>query len=373
MHALRTIARLSLALSLAACGGGNGGSTDPVPPPAVPPLIQFEAVYDLAGPPPTNRSISLRQLAPLLDAEADFISLQQPVPRMKERNPEVEIPEPLEALVMRCLSKDPDGRPATMDVFVQQLSECARSIGVSGGFTQAVESLSGITSFRGTMKALKEAETLPASSEEISAVGARASSPGSPPSADKNTEKAVVATPAPEPAGSKKGMIVVVALVAVAAVGGFLLLGKKETPAPTAAPTPPSSAAATQEKGRESFTMMIESMPAGASVMEDGQSLGTTPLQLSVQNDKVRAAPRRITVQKEGFQAYSIVQGPSEESVRVVATLVAVAKEEPKPEPEPTKPTGGGRGPRGPKPGTTATTTTKPPSGPEPPDIAIGR
>lgn len=60
MHALRTIARLSLALSLAACGGGNGGSTDPVPPPAVPPLIQFEAVYDLAGPPPTNRSISLR-------------------------------------------------------------------------------------------------------------------------------------------------------------------------------------------------------------------------------------------------------------------------------------------------------------------------
>ena len=40
--------------------------------------------------------------------------LQQPVPRMKDRNPEVEIPEPLESLVMRCLSKDPEGRPVTM-------------------------------------------------------------------------------------------------------------------------------------------------------------------------------------------------------------------------------------------------------------------
>ncbi|HSN97508.1 MAG TPA: serine/threonine-protein kinase [Candidatus Nanopelagicales bacterium] len=297
--------------------------------------------------------------------------LQQPVPRMKERNPEVEVPEPLEALVMRCLSKDPDGRPSTMDAFVQQLGECARSIGVSGGFTQAVESLSGITSFRaGTLKALKEAETLPASAAEdpsgVSGAGAlRSSSPG-----EKVGEKAV----APEPTGSKKGpLLVMVGLVAVAAVGAFIFLGKKDPPpAPTPAATQAPSAAPAPEKRAGSYTLMVESTPAGASVIEDGKAIGTTPLHLSIQNELVKDAPRRLTVQKEGFQPYSIVQGPSDESVRILATLVAAAKEDTKPEPPEPRTTGGGRPRPGPRPTPTSTAAAKPP-GPEPPDISLGR
>ena len=297
--------------------------------------------------------------------------LQQPVPRMKERNPEVEVPEPLEALVMRCLSKDPDGRPSTMDAFVQQLGECARSIGVSGGFTQAVESLSGITSFRaGTLKALKEAETLPASAAEdpsgVSGAGTlRTSSPG---------EKAVATAAAPEPTGSKKGpLLAVVGLVAVAAVGAFIFLGKKDPPpAPTPAATQAPSAAPAPEKRAGSYTLMVESTPAGASVIEDGKAIGTTPLHLSIQNELVKDAPRRLTVQKEGFQPYSIVQGPSDESVRILATLVAAAKEDTKPEPPEPRTTGGGRPRPGPRPTPTSTAAAKPP-GPEPPDISLGR
>lgn len=60
MRALKIIARLLPALSLVACGGGDRGGTDAVQAPSVPPLIQFEAVYDLTGPPPTSRSISVR-------------------------------------------------------------------------------------------------------------------------------------------------------------------------------------------------------------------------------------------------------------------------------------------------------------------------
>ncbi|EYF02898.1 serine/threonine protein kinase [Chondromyces apiculatus] len=304
--------------------------------------------------------------------------LQQPVPRMKERNPDVEIPEPLESLVMRCLSKDPEGRPATMDAFVQQLGECARSIGVSGGFTHAVESLSGITSFRnnGTLKALKEAETLPASAEDISIVGAspgRASVPSSVPG-DKDKTPPAIAANTTQTGKSKGPILVAAALVVAAAIGAFLLVGKKEEPqSGTPGPTPPVTATTAPDKRPASFTLMVESTPAGASVMEDGKVLGTTPLQLSVQNDQARETPRRLTVQKDGFQPYSVVQGPSDESVRIVATLVEAAKDEPKTEPkdEP-RVTGGGR-PRGPRTPPTTTTPTVKPTPTEPPDISLGR
>jgi serine/threonine-protein kinase len=296
--------------------------------------------------------------------------LQQPVPKMKDRNPEVEIPEPLEALVMRCLSKDPDGRPATMDDFIKQLGECARAIGVSGGFTMAVESLSGITSFRsGTLRALKEAETLPALSDDPLGTGSkdRVSTPGEP-------KSVIEAKPLPvaEPAGpGRRGtMLVAAALALAAAVGAFVLFGRQdkatETPQPIQAP---SASAAPVEKRAASFTLMIESVPPGASVMENGQSLGTTPLHLSIQNDVAREKPRQITVQKDGFQPYSIVQGPSDESVRLVATLNPAAPQpttEPTTEPAPTK--GPGRRIiRGPGPAQTASTKTPPVQ--EPPDI----
>jgi len=299
--------------------------------------------------------------------------LQQPVPRMKERNPEVDIPEPLESLVMRCLSKDPDGRPVTMDAFIQQLSECARNIGVSGGFTQAVESLSGITSFRsGTIKALKEAETLPANIEEPSGAGTRPSTPGA---ADAKPG-AKDAKPA-ESGGRKSTGIVVGALVVAAAVGGFMLFGRGKGQEPTPQPNLAPTGTGAPDKRAGSFTLFIDSMPTGASVTEDGHMLGVTPLQLSIENDKVRDNPRRLTVQKDGYQAYSIVQGASEQSLRVTAPLTAVAKEDPKASStsEPTATTkGGGRtrgggGGKATPPPTSNTKTPPPDPAPDPGDI----
>ncbi|HTN84177.1 MAG TPA: serine/threonine protein kinase, partial [Sorangium sp.] len=48
-------------------------------------------------------------------------------------------------------------------------------------------------------------------------------------------------------------------------------------------------------------------------------------LQLSITNSSVRANPRRLTVRHEGYEPYSIVQGPSDQSVRLVATLTKQA------------------------------------------------
>ena len=294
--------------------------------------------------------------------------LQQPVPKLKERNPEVDIPEPLEGLVMRCLSKDPEGRPATMDAFIQALSECARGMGVSTGFgapLTSAESLSGIHSFRSsssssTMRALKEAETLPAPAEtegDLPATMAvlKAESAAKAAAAKAGPASGRMSEPEtrPKPAG-KTPIYIAGGLLAVAGVV-FFLFGRSSPP-PKQDPPPPLPTSAPTEKRAATFVLILESSPAGATVLEDGNSLGTTPLHLSIQNDLVLANPRRLTVQKEGYQPYSIIQGPSEESVRLMASLVAVAAQ-----PEATaEPAGGKKGPRSsgrgnPTPASTAT------------------
>jgi serine/threonine-protein kinase len=302
--------------------------------------------------------------------------LQQPVPKLKERNPEVEIPEPLEALVMRALSKDPEGRPATMDAFIQALGECARGMGVSTGFgapLTSIESLSGVHSFRAstsTLRALKEAETLPAPPEELEAeaappVSAKRAS-GASGAASKASPAPVVATPEPRPAGGGKGPIYIAGALIVLAAVLFFVFGRRAPAAPDPQPAP---AATPTEKRAASFVLMLESIPPGASVIEDGRALGATPLHLSIQNDSVRENPRKLMIQKDGYQPYSVLQGPSEESVRLMATLVAIsppaasAVETAEPGgPKAKVPRSGGRGPTASPPATAKASGAQPPA-----------
>jgi serine/threonine-protein kinase len=109
-------------------------------------------------------------------------------------------------------------------------------------------------------------------------------------------------------------------VVLLLGVGAFFGLRSHETPPAQAAPVapPPAAAAATH------FTLRIESNPPGADVREGDRVLGSTPFELSIDNDAVRTAPRVFTLVKDGFSPYAVTQGPSQEQVRVIAPLAVV-------------------------------------------------
>jgi serine/threonine-protein kinase len=78
---------------------------------------------------------------------------------------------------------------------------------------------------------------------------------------------------------------------------------------------------------RRSVVLFVDVAPAGAEIWEGDHVLGQAPMQISIDNETARKEPRRFIVKRAGFQPYSIVQGPSDENVRINGMLVAVAGE----------------------------------------------
>jgi len=116
----------------------------------------------------------------------------------------------------------------------------------------------------------------------------------------------------------KATLITVATLVAGATVGAFVWSrgARNEAAISSASIAPPPAA-------RRTFVLFIDATPAGAEIWEGDISLGHAPMQISIDNEAARKDPRRFVVRVPGFQPYSIVQGPSEENVRVIASLVA--------------------------------------------------
>ncbi|WP_437326709.1 serine/threonine-protein kinase [Sorangium sp. So ce381] len=303
--------------------------------------------------------------------------LQQPVPRMKERNPEADVPEPLEAFVLRCLSKDPDGRPANMEALIRGLGECAQAMGLSPAFGSTglvTMDSTGTGRMPTPMPPVRVMTAIPASSSSPS------STSGATTSQVDDASLGAASRPADAAPQGRKGIVLVaVGVLAVAGIGVAMsqMRSSEPPPAPAAAqPAKPQVAPPPADVG--SFVLMVESMPSGAEVLEDGKPLGNTPLQLSLSNSSVRANPRRLTVRHEGYEPYSIVQGPSDQSVRLVATLTKQAAAAPTSTPAAPTPPPASPAPR-PYAGRPAARPTPAPDAPPPPpsprplDIQIER
>jgi serine/threonine protein kinase len=149
-----------------------------------------------------------------------------------------------------------------------------------------------------------------------------------PPAASQGTQKLPEPSRLPAILGAALGGVALAVALVVALRG------------PKAAPPPPPPQPVAQAPMPEAFTVVFDSFPSGAEVREGDKKLGSTPMQLSLRNAGLDKEPRKFNLVREGFLPYEVVQGPSREPVRVLATLAADPQAAVQKPPEPPKPAG---------------------------------
>lgn len=248
-----------------------------------------------------------------------------PPPALHEACPEARYPQSLSALLQSLLAKDPSGRPS-VDEFLQRLSEIEQElfgqVGLAGPTSRLVAP---------TLRPPPPSDIEGENQTEVTLAEWRSQYPAL-------TGGAALVSLTPHslaaPGSKKRGRwAVAAAVVALAGVVGFTLQNlragrleqRAQVPAARATALPPAERLEppAPESPPSSFALTIDSLPAAATVSEDGARLGTTPLSLRITHDSVASQKRKFTVEREGFAPYSIEQGDSDVDVNVLATLVA--------------------------------------------------
>jgi serine/threonine-protein kinase len=252
---------------------------------------------------------------------------QAPQP-MKQRNPNLDVPEWLDELVMTCIEKEPGKRPQTMESVARTFTDAEAMLN-SGRILTSMGAQAVSRSNRPSVPDTLSSGALPPAPQSVAGKQISITTQGtissvSPPaiSGDDKTRtspgiKKGVAGPSP------RSYIVGAAAIASALALGFVLLRPKPLPPP--APATAQASTAMAPSASDEFALTIESIPSGADVREGDRALGTTPLLVTIDNDSVRTTPRAFTVSKDGYAPYALAQGASRESVRLVAPLVAAA------------------------------------------------
>lgn len=117
-------------------------------------------------------------------------------------------------------------------------------------------------------------------------------------------------------------------------IGSVLLLGlsfwtmqrsapSASTPAHATASVPLPISVPRPAPANSVFTLQIDSNPAGAEVFEADSALGRTPIQISIDAARVSQTPRTFSVRKSGYLPFTIVQGAAVNEAHVLAELVA--------------------------------------------------
>ncbi len=247
----------------------------------------------LAGKNPFHRhSVTMIMLAHLNDHPPDLATVADP-----------EMPPWLGELVMRCLAKRKEARPQSMEEIARAFAD--HSLGLPA--SRATATPGPPSSSHGG---------LPPSSRtgfEPTTEMARSQAP------TPHTEQPVLTPAPPEPTRSRAPLFGALVALALAVTALTAYLARK----PDRDGREPATASSVKEARH--FTLVLESIPAGARVLEGKTELGVTPLQLDLDNEPLGKAPRTFVIVREGHQPYTIVQGPSSQTVRVVAALVALA------------------------------------------------
>jgi serine/threonine protein kinase len=235
-----------------------------------------------------------------------------------------DVPPELEAIVVRCLEKDPNRRFQSvtelvnaLEAFAPQLRNSAIVV-VPGGDMDLPVPQAPLPDVAPTLRPREVPSTArsePRSAKpDVKVVTARSSS-------DEASSTLLSPQSVPRPRFASVGWAAktkwtVAAVAAVVAAGAIWALW----PSRPAAPAAPSASAI-----QPSFTLLVESTPSGADVYENDQRLGSSPMLISIEHQSVAGRPRLFVLRHAGFEPYSILQNDAETNVRVMAALVPVA------------------------------------------------
>jgi TonB family protein len=243
--------------------------------------------------------------------ELIFAHYKEAPPTFQQVRPDLSVPPEIEAVVRRCLEKDPARRYQTMDEVLEGLREASMA---SGGNSGIFKRPGGATT------------TGPYPSPALFA------SAGKPNESSGDTIAVDISVEVPQEVKRARqrtlltgglGGLVVAGLVAGGAVF-FLTRGKADEPKPepvaaapvaaAAAPTPAApEAAAAPSTGKVRFKLM--SQPSGARVFYRGKERGTTPFTLEIPPGQDGSVTVELTFALEGYQMETVVAGGSGEVV----------------------------------------------------------
>ncbi len=221
-------------------------------------VILFEM---LAGKVPYDRPNSANLL---------LAHVNEPVPSIQSINPLVAVPQPIEDIIYRCMAKMPEERFQSMEELIAAIKQAGVPVtglapSLTGEFHNSLSAPRAQASGE-NHRATGTMPPLPVNDPTVSA-GQRITLPRAPSNAFEAAQPAPIA-PAP-PARSTLPVVLGVVAVLLAAVAAYVTLSHK--PEVTTQPTP-------LRAPERSVSVVLESDPSGAEVLEHGAPIGRTPL-----------------------------------------------------------------------------------------------
>ncbi|MFT3841273.1 MAG: serine/threonine-protein kinase [Myxococcaceae bacterium] len=265
---------------------------------------------------------------------------EKPVPL---RNHVTDLPLEVNALVMKCLEKEPANRFQSMDEVLEAMKAAGSTAGLSGAFSDPRS-----FAFRPPSSQAIPVQKGPTSSKNVPAVVRTRSTKSG------ELSKQEVATPNHTSSESVSMELSItdesertgkpVTLIALAAAGGLLVVSMAvwlitRKPAETVPPPghevvvrPEHPVKPPPEQPKENSTVKpppapaevvfhVVSTPPGAGVAMDGKPVGVTPLEVSVAADTDGQASAELTLSLDGYQPLTFTAVGSEARVEVKQSL----------------------------------------------------
>jgi serine/threonine-protein kinase len=236
---------------------------------------------------------------------------------MAERSPGVVVPDVVEAFVRRCLEKEPDRRPQSMEEVVRAIGECERALFGRTSLIPGGDS--------------GPPPSLPSGPAPMAGAPLGSSAPPQPAAPPSGWPSAGTASPLTrsQHAATASKVSHAVAAVALAGVVVVLCAGavvvRVARRAKDDRTTVPSATSAAAAMAPASFTLVLDSRPSGAEVWDGDTLLGSTPVQVTVDRTRAKNGGRRFVLRLDGYMPYTLLQGDSEGVVQVTAPLTPLA------------------------------------------------